>query len=298
MMRARLSLIALVACVAPVAGQEPGLFPLRDFMTIEMLAEAEIDRPTIRVGDVARISGGTDRERDRLLQLDLDDVPAKASSSIVSRTLLEYRLRLSGASVSSFRVTGAAKTRVSVTPPELSEAAFIRAAAIALADRLDTTPDRLNVRLASRFDRPLWSAQLGDAVRLEGRVMSRVQANQPTKIEVDVVSNGRIRETVPIYVEMPIAPAGAVVGKESPAFSDLGVKSRTTPLSNAVPGTMPVKMRDRVRLIVRVGPVLVQAVGEAEQDGAPGQMVRVRNIDSGKSVYGRLVDTGVVEVGN
>ena len=297
-MRGWFAILAAAYFASPAFGQEPGLFPLRDFVTVELLPTAEVEGPSVRLADVARFSGGADRERDRLTRLDVDELDAKSSSMVITRSQVELRLRLAGLSASSFRVTGAAKTRVTCIRPELSEQAFIRAAVIAIADRLDTTPDRLNLRLASRFARPYWTPQAGEQVRLEGRVSSLVSANQATKVEVDVLANGRIRETVSLYVEMPIAPAGGVVSKESSPFSDLGVRKPGPPLSAVAPGTMPVKMRDRVRLIIRIGPVLVQAVGEAEQDAGPGQMVRARNVDSGKSVYGRLVDTGVVEVGN
>jgi hypothetical protein len=297
-MRIWFAIFVAASVVSAARAQEPGLFPLRDFITVELLPAAEVEGPTVRLSDVARVSGGADSERSRLMRLDVDELNPGAGSVEISRLQVELRLRLAGMRPSGIRVTGATKTRVTTTRPELSEQAFIRAAAIALADRLETTPDRLNLRLASRFARPYWTPQAGEQVRLEGRVASIVSANHATKVDVDVVANGRVRETVPVYVEMPVAPVGGVLSKETASAADFGVRKPGPPLSVAAPGTMPVKMRDRVRLIIRVGPVLVQAVGESEQDAAPGQMVRVRNVDSGKSVYGRLVDTGVVEVGN
>ncbi|MFO0863140.1 MAG: flagella basal body P-ring formation protein FlgA [Gemmataceae bacterium] len=297
-MRTLFAIWATAAFVLPAFAQEPGLFPLRDFITVELAPAAEVEGPTVKLSDIARFSGGADSERSRLMRLDIDELGPAATSVEITRLQVELRLRLAGVHPNSIRVTGASKMRVIAARPELSEQAFIRAAAIALADRLDTTPDRLHLRLASRFSRPYGTPRPGEPVRLEGRVASNVSANHATRIDVDVLFGGRVRETVPIYVETPVAPAGGIIGKEAASVSDFGMRKQAPPLSVAAPGTMPLKTRDRVRLIIRVGPVLVQAVGECEQDAAPGQMVRVRNVDSGKSVYGRLVDTGVVEVGN
>lgn len=57
-----------------------------------------------------------------------------------------------------------------------------------------------------------------------------------------------------------------------------------------------VKAREMVRLLVRIGTVRVSALGEAQQEGRLGQTIRVRNIDSGKTVSGRVVDRNLVEV--
>jgi hypothetical protein len=57
-----------------------------------------------------------------------------------------------------------------------------------------------------------------------------------------------------------------------------------------------VKSRDRVRMIVHLGPVNVVAAGEALQDGRSGQSIRIRNVDSNKTVQGRVLGPGVVEV--
>jgi flagella basal body P-ring formation protein FlgA len=57
-----------------------------------------------------------------------------------------------------------------------------------------------------------------------------------------------------------------------------------------------IKTRDLVRLVVHIGAVRVSALGEAMQEGRAGQLIRVRNVDSNKTVSGRVVDRGVVEV--
>jgi len=58
-----------------------------------------------------------------------------------------------------------------------------------------------------------------------------------------------------------------------------------------------VKAHDLVKLVATVGPVRVVTLGEAMQDGAAGQMIRVQNIDSKKAILGKVIDRNMVEVG-
>jgi flagella basal body P-ring formation protein FlgA len=53
---------------------------------------------------------------------------------------------------------------------------------------------------------------------------------------------------------------------------------------------------DRVTLIVRRPGLLVTTVGEARQDGAPNHTIQVLNLSSRRTVQGRVVDEGTVEV--
>jgi flagella basal body P-ring formation protein FlgA len=54
--------------------------------------------------------------------------------------------------------------------------------------------------------------------------------------------------------------------------------------------------RDNIKLVALVGNLRVTVTGEAQQDGKLGQMIRVRNTDSGKVVVGRVLDRSTVEV--
>lgn len=295
-MRLRLTLFALALAASPGFAQEPGPFPLRDCVTVELLPYADVERPLIRIGDVVRAQGGRERDRERMLALDLDELPRGATSGEIARAMVEYRLRLAGMDPNSFRVIGARWARVSLRHPDLGEAAFLRAAAAALAERLDTTPDRISVRLASPIPHVLWRPAPNERVALEGRVVSPIVPNAPTQIEVVLFANGKARETATIAAEMPVAPAKAIASKETPAAATSGKTGADFAGPAASASTNVVKTRDRVRLVVRLGSVQVHALGEAEQDGAMGQLIRVRNIDNGKSLIGRVVDAGLVEV--
>jgi len=58
-----------------------------------------------------------------------------------------------------------------------------------------------------------------------------------------------------------------------------------------------VRRGDAIRLIARAGRMSMSAVGEALQDGGIGDRIRVKNSDSGKVVYGQVLEDGAIQVG-
>ena len=58
-----------------------------------------------------------------------------------------------------------------------------------------------------------------------------------------------------------------------------------------------IRKGDRVRLEVRQGSLLVQTLGLAEATGKTGDIIPVKNQNSGREVVGRIVGAGLVEVG-
>lgn len=58
-----------------------------------------------------------------------------------------------------------------------------------------------------------------------------------------------------------------------------------------------VKRGDAIQLVARAGRMSMSAAGEALQDGGVGDRIRVKNSDSGKVIYGHVLDGGVIQVG-
>ena len=63
-----------------------------------------------------------------------------------------------------------------------------------------------------------------------------------------------------------------------------------------VTGPPLVKRRDRVKASARSGALLVTIVGEAQQDGRMGELIKVKNVDSNSFIYGRVVGANEVEI--
>jgi len=58
-----------------------------------------------------------------------------------------------------------------------------------------------------------------------------------------------------------------------------------------------IKRGDSIKLVARAGRMSMSATGEALQDGGVGDRIRVKNSDSGKVIYGHVLDGGIIQVG-
>ena len=54
---------------------------------------------------------------------------------------------------------------------------------------------------------------------------------------------------------------------------------------------------DEVELVARTNRLAVSALGQAMQDGGIGERIRVKNSDSGKILYGQILDAATIQVG-
>ncbi len=51
-----------------------------------------------------------------------------------------------------------------------------------------------------------------------------------------------------------------------------------------------------MKIVAILGAARVEAMGEAQQDGKIGQIIRVRNVESNRIVHGRIEASGIVTV--
>ncbi len=58
-----------------------------------------------------------------------------------------------------------------------------------------------------------------------------------------------------------------------------------------------VKRGDAIQLIARADRMSMSTAGEALQDGGVGDRIRVKNSDSGKVIYGHVLEGGIIQVG-
>jgi flagellar basal body P-ring formation protein FlgA len=86
----------------------------------------------------------------------------------------------------------------------------------------------------------------------------------------------------------------------SPPLAGPPAPAAGAPDAPAAPGlAAPLVHRgERVQLSARIGAVIAQVEAEALQDGRLGEVIRVRNLHSGRVQQGRVLRPGQVEVMN
>ncbi len=109
----------------------------------------------------------------------------------------------------------------------------------------------------------------------------------------DLITMRRMRmraRTLPSFHRSPNALVGKVARRTL-------IAGRPIPV-NALRAPSLVKEGDHVALIFEVGGLTIKGSALALQDGSRGQVIGLRNLDSGVTVRGRVVQAGIVTVGN
>jgi flagella basal body P-ring formation protein FlgA len=130
---------------------------------------------------------------------------------------------------------------------------------------------------------------------------ARVEVMVPALVATRSIGRHQVLDRGVVRVaDVPLSrlPGGAVIRP------DQVVGQRTVrripqgrPVTRNMVEEPPVVTRgDRVTLIVRRPGLVVTAVGEAREDGAPDGMIQVLNLRSRRTVQGRVVDANTVEV--
>jgi flagellar basal body P-ring formation protein FlgA len=321
------TLVAL-ACVTPARAEPPAE------LVVTLRPRAVVGPRSVRIGDVADLSGGSPPLREAVAALDLTDAGAAHSGVTVKRQQVEFRIRLAEVPAGLFRVEGADETRVERDRCTVPEAEVVAAARAAILKLLPWGADDVSVQLVQ----PVAAQLVVDSPRAEILIKAEPHSgNTPLgRVQMDVSfwADGTRQLVFPVYLDVRLYQKVAVAShkiERGEALSETNVSFDRRPVESLrdylsspeavagkrarqalLPGriltavdveddghevTPPLVRRgEAVKLLVRLGPVNVMATGEALQDGRVGQSVRVRNTDSKQVVLGRVTERSLVEV--
>ena len=288
----------------------------------------------VRISAVADVSGGDDRDRERIARLDIAEFePGEESVEFTHRRIVA-RLALAGYFTGDYELTGAETIRVTLAESMSPEESIIERIRRAVSGRFGVSEDDLRIRLrAPLSDRQVEmlaantasppEVDLPQVVRLgttsvgvrfpqpSGRHVSwslgvDIQLRQEVIVATRPLSSGTIVTASDVsleerYVSEPVErlTIDDVVGRRT--RSDLypgEVLSQRRLITTRPKRVEPlVRPRDNVRLVARSGSVQVTlAAAEVLQTGAEGDLVRVRNSDSGRVVVGRVITSELIEI--
>ena len=278
--------LGIVLSAAASRAQAPALQP--HAVEIALPAEARADGPLVRIGNVAQLEGGDAKLREALACLELAEFRGGDDRIVLNRDTLKFRLLLAGQDPKSFRLVGAAQCVIRKCTGAVTEEAILDAARKAVLDRIPQFAKNVTVKLAYPVALPALDYRATDNVCVHADFSQDQVPLGKTIVLVDVVVNGQKRALVPAMLEvMPSLPVGPAILKQS--------VQRSGPLATDDDAVV-VKLRDHVKIVARVGEIRFVTAGEALQEGRAGQSIRVRNIDSNRTVVGRIVAPGMIEV--
>jgi len=276
--------LATLVLLAAAATARPA-----DPVVVDLPTRAVVRAAVVTVGDVARLDGGDPATRALIAGLDVAELRPRDPAVVVTRRVVEFRLRLAGIDPAAVAFAGAERVVVTLARRPVTPQEVLAAARAELLRRLPWPADAVTVEPTQAVAVRLPEVPAGETV---------VVAAVPHGPKVGL---GRVQMDVTISAggETLLALATVFEVKAARPADPAVVPATVVPAAGVVPAAkvdLLVRPRQRVSMVVRLGAVNVTAVGEAQQGGALGQTIPVQNVDSKKVVTARVTGPGAVEV--
>jgi len=333
-MKSRFPMMRRLALVLLLAGWMGVPVRAADRLSIRLKAAAAVDHETVVLGDIAQVSGGSAATISRVQSLDLAALASDGESETITARHVQARLLLEGIDPRTVTVSGASQAKVKreatavISGPHSYEDEVLAQVVEALAKAWLASPDDIEVQVVAtqtRFEMPAGSTvvpELELPSRLEpGKIHARVKwMNQGKPERVEPVSfEARLRQTVVLAAHkidrgIPLKPqdviedrrlldkrveqvrAEQVVGYVSKRSINQGEQLQAKDLAS--PRTAPViQPRQGVKVVARKGTLAVTLqMAQALEAGNVGDVIQLRNLQSGQVIAGRVVSSQLVEI--
>ncbi len=322
MMRIWSALILAIASMileTAVAESGPG-----ENIVVRGRTSATITTSHIRLGDIADIAMPSVKQDEAVIGLKkivITQSPAPGKSMSISGEEIVNRLRADGVNLAQVGYVFPLEVNVTRAGRKLMEHEAWNAIDQLLDERQrDVTikeivvpPDALvapNVKEVKAID-----IQTSKAGHLSARIAATsddgdsrevtVQARVEEYKEIPIAARGILRGHVVepgdvVMARLNVAALPRDISDDSSRIIGLQTNADIPPgevfRAKSLEVPMVVTSGQRITLMVRSGGLEVTASGEALESGAMGQAIKVRNVDSKRTVVGTIIDSGLVEV--
>jgi flagella basal body P-ring formation protein FlgA len=259
-------------------------------VSIVLFPEAVVDDSIITLNQIAKLGGGSDALRKRLGKLDVAEFKLGAEHCTVTRDQIHFRLLLAGMDAARFQVEGARRTVVLESDEPATLRKILTAADQSLRAKYTAAAAAVTLGANKGLIVPVIEIRPGQHVRFEANVKAPAAQVGRGRVDVAILVDGKTREVVPVSFEI----AEVEAAPKAAAREGIRAASYTAPALDS--RDLLIKSGDSVKIFATIGSARLEAVGEALQDGRAGQMIRVRNVESNRTVHGRVEPNGSVLV--
>lgn len=282
-------------------------------------ATAQVRGSIIRLSEVAQIECSDPKLTEALRMLDVGSAPLFGSSRTLSIAYARVRIKSLGIRDEQISVSGPEQVAITRLFQTVSSDTLLQAALDAVephakgaALQPSTRPQELRIAPGDLTLRPRepqlssTSAHVTLEVCVEGKVETTVTVNLRLLPRVRALVAARALPAGTILTEADIQQGDVAQSNGSPLLLDIS-QAIGRQLSAALPEGSPllpqqlrlvplVKRGDRVKVTCRSGSVAISCAAEAQQDGAMGQTIRVRNVLSQQDFTARVVGSSELEM--
>ncbi|HHV62005.1 MAG TPA: flagellar basal body P-ring formation protein FlgA [Firmicutes bacterium] len=301
---------------------EEGVAPI----VVTVKEEAQVAGAKILLGDIATISGAPAPVEDEIKRIEIGPAPIVGYKRTVSLASVKIHMRQAGVDLSRVTFEGAGSTSVTARAMAITGEELVRVAVEYILSTMPWKRNEVSIECERTPDNLL--TPLGE-VRLEAERLPITQYLGTTTVRVNVILDGKVYKSVPVVLRLnvvkevvvatrtiikgqvvtadavtrelrqlsalemdPATDPAAVVGKVAART----IREGTLITAGAVEEPPLIKRGDIIQIVVRLGGVTVTTAGEALEDGKLKDLIRVKNLESGRQVEAVVVDAKIAEV--
>lgn len=297
-------------------------------LTIEMRESAEAASSYVRLADIAALPDATDDERARLSGLFLGRAPRDGQEMVIRRDDVLLELKKQGVPTERVRFIGAEETRVArgvaagESPERALVARLVRAVQLFLRKQPAFQGVEVQVEVVGPVDIPEGRGSVVEVVpdQTPGPGVGWWEATwrpEGEGTDLYIPFQARITAYVSVVVARRALSANGTIGADDVEIARVSAEAgreyytKTADvvglrLSRAVAKGAPidpsclkavtlVKSRDTVLVRIEGSGYGIEFYAEAQQDGGMGEVVRVKNLTSGRVFAAHVIGRGRVE---
>lgn len=295
-------------------------------LTIQGGGRVAVSQDTVRLGQIAKISGGAPSLRQAVAAVSFGPAPQPGRSKSIDAKEIKRRLKgnridLAGIQVDVKNAIEVSRRSVSLKPDKIKAAVkqFLRREmpwdakqasikAIRGTEALNIPEGKVRLKVtAPRGCKYLGNVPLAVSVFSGGQFYKKVWVTATIEVRSQVVvvtkPLGRHQPIGPddiklVDVDLSKVPSQALKGLD--AAVGMRTKRKLFPKTvlrqDYIEAPHVVQRGDLVKIIARSSVLQLTAQGITKERGRMGERIRVENIDSKKQVYATVVDASTVEV--
>ena len=303
-------------------GDHAGAIPLA---VISLRGESTVRGPEIRLGEVAGIRAEDLDLAERLRRIEVGRAPLPGLTRTLDLNYLKARLRLQQVDLEPILFDVPAAVTVTTASQRVAGADLVAAVRQHILTAREANADTLSINVTSTppdLTLPAGTLELRVKGRPGGELAGSFSA--PVEVWVDGVLIRSVSVPVRVSALYDVLVAARPIGRHEPVGADtvrverrevtvgqeplreiaavLGRRAtRAIPPGEPIQGSMlelpPLVRRGEIVLLTIEGKGLrAVARGEAREEGKAGQVIRVRNLASGREVYGQVEAERMVRI--
>lgn len=321
-MKARISLILVLSTFILI----PDI--LAGKIEVNIMNNVILEDKTITFRDISTVTGDDVKLVTRINDIEIGKTPWANSIRTINKDFMKMRLNASNVNVSDVNFTNANSVTVSVESTKITGLEISQKAKEYLLDVLPVTDREATVELV-RLPGDQWIPKRREKINLNISLVDTSKDRGKIELIVTASSNGKRYFKIPVHFNVRVFEYVAVTKRkiardqrltkgnvfmarrETTKIRGLAFSSRDdlagmTAAVSILPYTiltedmveMPptIKQGSVVKLFIKSSGFRIVTKGLAQQTGYTGEVIKVKNLDSKKILYGEIIDSNRVQI--